>query len=261
MEDSKKILVELTLEEKASLASGKTFWTTKPIERLGVPSALMTDGPHGLRKEQGAEEEKGLTNVMKGSEKATCFPTAVTTASTWDPELLARVGQAIGEEAKDQGVSTVLGPGTNIKRSPLCGRNFEYFSEDPFLAGEMSTAYVNGMQKIGVGCSLKHYCGNNQEYFRMSIDSLIDERALREIYLPAFENTVKRAQPWQVMCSYNKLNGEYLSDNKRMLTDILRKEWNFKGIVVSDWGATNDRVEGVRAGMDLQMPTCKGADD
>ncbi len=261
MEDSKKILAELTLEEKASLASGKTFWTTKPIERLGVPSVLMTDGPHGLRKEQGAEEEKGLTNVMKGSEKATCFPTAVTTASTWDPELLARVGKAIGEEAKDQGVSTVLGPGTNIKRSPLCGRNFEYFSEDPFLAGEMSAAYVNGMQEIGVGCSLKHYCGNNQEYFRMSIDSIIDERALREIYLPAFEKTVKRAQPWQVMCSYNKLNGDYLSDNKRMLTDILRKEWNFEGIVVSDWGATNDRVEGVRAGMDLQMPTCKGADD
>lgn len=261
MEDVKTILSQLTLEEKASLASGKTFWTTKPIERLGVPSALMTDGPHGLRKEQGAEEEKGLTNVMKGSEKATCFPTAVTTASTWDPELLARVGKAIGEEAKDQDVSTVLGPGTNIKRSPLCGRNFEYFSEDPFLAGEMSTAYVNGMQEIGVGCSLKHYCGNNQEYFRMSIDSLIDERALREIYLPAFENTVKRAQPWQVMCSYNKLNGTYLSDNKRMLTDILRKEWHFEGIVVSDWGATNDRVEGVRAGMDLQMPTCKGADD
>ncbi len=259
--DINKIIADLTLEEKASLASGKTFWTTKPIEREGVPSVLMTDGPHGLRKEQGAEEEKGLTNVMKGSEKATCFPTAVTTASTWDPDLLARVGEAIGEEALDQGVSTVLGPGTNVKRSPLCGRNFEYFSEDPYLAGEMSTAYVNGMQKKGVGCSLKHYCGNNQEFFRMSIDSRIDERALREIYLPAFENTVKRAQPWQIMCSYNKLNGTYLSDNKRMLTDILRGEWGFEGIVVSDWGATNDRVEGIKAGMDLQMPTCKGADD
>lgn len=259
--DCKEVLSQLTLEEKASLASGKTFWTTKPIERLNVPSVLMTDGPHGLRKEIGAEEDKGLTNVMKGSEKATCFPTAVTTASTWDPELLSRVGAAIGEEAVDQGVSTVLGPGTNIKRSPLCGRNFEYFSEDPFLAGQMSAAYVKGMQEKGVGCSLKHFCGNNQEYFRMSIDSRVDERALREIYLPAFERTVKEAQPWQVMCSYNMLNGAYLSDNKRMLTDILRKEWKFDGIVVSDWGATNDRVEGVRAGMDLQMPTCKGADD
>ncbi len=259
--DSKEIVAGLTLEEKSSLASGKTFWTTKPIERMGVPSVLMTDGPHGLRKEEGAEEEKGLTNVMKGSYKATCFPTAVTTASTWDPELLARIGEALGEEAIDQGVSTVLGPGTNIKRSPLCGRNFEYFSEDPFLAAEMSTAYVNGVQSKGVGCSLKHFCGNNQEYFRMSIDSRIDERALREIYLPAFEQTVKRAQPWQIMCSYNKLNGTYLSDNKRMLTDILRGEWGFEGIVVSDWGATNDRVEGIKAGMDLQMPTCKGADD
>ena len=259
--DSKEILSQLTLEEKASLASGKTFWTTKPIERVGLASVLMTDGPHGLRKEEGAEEEKGVTNVMKGSIKATCFPTAVTTASTWDPDLLARVGEAIGEEAIDQGVSTVLGPGTNIKRSTLCGRNFEYFSEDPFLAGEMSTAYVNGLQAKGVGCSLKHYCGNNQEYFRMSIDARIDERALREIYLPAFETTVKRAQPWQIMCSYNKLNGTYLSDNRRMLTDILRKEWKFEGIVVSDWGATNDRVEAVKAGMDLQMPTCKGADD
>ena len=261
MENNDILLAKMTLEEKASLASGKTFWTTKPIDRLGVPSVMMTDGPHGLRKEIGADEEKGVTNVMKGSEKSTCFPTAVTTASTWDPDLVGRMAKAIGEEAVDQGVSTVLGPGTNIKRSPLCGRNFEYFSEDPFLAGEMSTGYVNGLQSTGVGCSLKHFCGNNQEYFRMSIDSRIDERALREIYLPAFENTVKRAQPWQIMCSYNKLNGTYLSDNKRLLTDILRGEWSFKGMVVSDWGATNDRIEGIRAGMDLQMPTCKGSDD
>ncbi len=258
MADIEKILSEMTLEEKAALSNGKTFWTTVPIERLGVPSVLMTDGPHGLRKERGAEDGKGGVNIMKGSEKATCFPTAVTTASTWDVDLIRRVGKAIGEEAVDQNVSTVLGPGTNIKRSPLCGRNFEYFSEDPYLAGEMSAAYVNGLQSTGVGCSLKHFCGNNQEYYRMSIDSRIDERALREIYLAAFEKVVKREQPWQIMCSYNKLNGTYLSDNKRMLGDILRKEWHFEGLVVSDWGAVNDRVEGIKAGLDLEMPSTKG---
>ncbi len=262
MADVDKILKEMTLEEKASLASGKTFWLTKPIPRLGVPSVLMTDGPHGLRKEVGAErDEKGRTNVMKSSEKSTCFPPAVTSASTWDPDLLYRMGQAIGEEAQAQHVSTVLGPGINMKRNPLCGRNFEYFSEDPLLASRLATSFVQGVQSQDVGCSLKHFCGNNQEYNRMSVDTIVDERTLREIYLPAFERTVKDAQPYQVMCSYNKLNGTYLSDNRRMLTDVLRKEWHFDGIVVSDWGATNDRVEGVKAGMDLQMPTCKGIDD
>ncbi len=258
MIDIKKVLSELTLEEKAGLCSGKTFWLTKAVERLGVPSVMMTDGPHGLRKE--IQKSSG-TNIMKGSQPSTCFPTAVTTASGWDRQLVAGVGKAIGEEAIDQGVSTVLGPGTNIKRSPLCGRNFEYFSEDPFLAGEMATAYVNGLQSTGVGCSLKHYAGNNQEYLRMSIDAKIDERTLREIYLPAFENTVKRAQPQQVMCSYNMLNGEFVSDSRRMLTEILREEWGFKGIVVSDWGATDDRVLGLKGGLDLEMPGNKGMND
>lgn len=261
MFDIEKTLTELTLEEKASLASGLYFWTTKPIERLGVPAVTMTDGPHGLRKEMGIEEGKGGVNVMKGSEPATCFPPAVTMASSWDLDLIGEVGKAIAEEAKNQRVSTVLGPGINIKRSPLCGRNFEYFSEDPYLTGEIATAYINGVQALDVGTSLKHFAANNEEYNRMSIDSRIDERALREIYLYGFEQAVKRAQPQQIMCSYNRLEGTYMSENKRMLTDILREEWGFKGIVVSDWGAVNNRVEGVKAGLDLQMPGTKGVHD
>ena len=261
MFDIEKTLTELTLEEKASLASGLYFWTTKPIERLGVPAVTMTDGPHGLRKEMGLEEGKGGVNVMKGSEKATCFPPAVTMASSWDLDLIGKVGKAIAEEAKNQRVSTVLGPGINIKRSPLCGRNFEYFSEDPYLTGEIATAYINGVQSLDVGTSLKHFAANNEEYNRMSIDSRIDERALREIYLYGFEQAVKRAQPQQIMCSYNRLEGTYMSENKRMLTDILRDECGFKGLVVSDWGAVNDRVEGVKAGLDLQMPGTKGVHD
>ena len=252
------ILKKLTLEEKAALCSGLTFWNTTPIEKHGIPSVRMTDGPHGLRSEM---ESGGGTNIMKQSHPATCFPPAVTSASTWDPDLIATVGKAIAAEAKALGVSTVLGPGVNIKRSPLCGRNFEYFSEDPFLAGRMGAAWVHGVQSAGVGVSLKHFCANNQEHLRMSIDSIVDERALREIYLPAFEHIVKTEQPSTVMCSYNRLNGTYLSDNKRMLTDILRDEWGFKGIVVSDWGAVNDRVEGIKAGMDLEMPGNRGAND
>jgi beta-glucosidase len=251
------LIKEMTLEEKASLLSGATFWLTRKIDRLGVPQVWMADGPHGLRKEQASAG----TNIMKPTEPATCFPTAVTTASSWDPDLLYKMGEAIAEEALHYDVTTVLGPGVNIKRSPLCGRNFEYFSEDPYLAGEMATAWVHGLQSKGVGASLKHYAGNNQEYIRMSIDARIDERTLREIYLPAFEATVKKAQPYQVMCSYNRLNGTYLSDNKRMLTDILRDEWGFKGIVVSDWGAVNDRVAGVLAGLDLEMPGNGGLND
>ena len=252
------ILKKLTLEEKAALCSGLTFWTTTPIEKHGIPSVRMTDGPHGLRSEM---ESGGGTNIMKQSHPATCFPPAVTSASTWDPELIETVGKAIAAEAKALGVTTVLGPGINIKRSPLCGRNFEYFSEDPFLAGRMGAAWVHGVQNAGVGVSLKHFCANNQEHLRMSIDTLVDERALREIYLSAFEHVVKTEQPSTVMCSYNRLNGTFLSDNKRMLTDILRDEWGFKGIVVSDWGAVNDRVEGIKAGMDLEMPGNRGAND
>lgn len=251
------ILKQMTLEEKASLCSGETFWKTKAVDRLGIPSVWMTDGPNGLRKEkQGAG-----TNIMKPAETATCFPTAVTAASSWDVEILEAMGKAIAEEAKALGVSTVLGPGINIKRSPLCGRNFEYMSEDPLLAGTLATAYVNGVQKEGVGVSLKHFCANNQEHLRMSIDTIVDERALREIYLTAFETVVKNAQPATVMSSYNCLAGTHLSDHKRMLNDILREEWGFKGIVVSDWGGMNNRVEAIKAGNDLEMPGNKGMND
>lgn len=251
------ILKEMTLEEKASLCSGLTFWLTKPIEKLNVPSVLMTDGPHGIR----LEVASAATNIMKDSEPATCFPTAATTASSWDPELVREIGNALADEAKEKKITTVLGPGVNIKRSPLCGRNFEYFSEDPYLAGEMGASYVKGVQEKGVGVSLKHFCANNQEHIRMSIDAIVDERALREIYLAPFETIVKREQPTTIMCSYNRLNGTYLSDNKRLLTDILREEWGFKGIVVSDWGAVNNRVAGVKAGLDLEMPGNNGMND
>ena len=248
------ILSKLTLDEKLSLLSGKTYWLTQEIDRLGIPSVWMSDGPHGMRKEKAT----GGTNIMQESETSTCFPTAVTTASSWDTELLEEVGATIADEAKALKVTTVLGPGVNIKRSPLCGRNFEYISEDPYLTSRLGAAYVHGVQKNGIGVSLKHYCVNNEEHIRMSIDSVVDDRALREIYLPAFEHIVKTEQPTTVMCSYNRIYGTYLSDNKKMLTDILRDEWGFKGIVVSDWGAVNDRVEGIKAGLDLEMPGNKG---
>ena len=255
--DYKAILDSLTLEEKASLCSGLTFWKTTPVDRVGVPSVLMTDGPHGVRHEQ----ESIGTNIMNVAYPATCFPPAVTTASSWDPSLAEAEGKAIAEEAKAQKITTVLGPGVNIKRSPLCGRNFEYFSEDPLVAGIMGAAWVRGAKKEGVGASLKHFCANNQEHIRMCIDTIVDERALREIYLPAFEYVVKHEQPAQVMCAYNRVGGTYMSDNKRLLTDILRDEWGFEGIVVSDWGAVNDRIEGIRAGLDLEMPGNRGAND
>ncbi|NLP48695.1 MAG: glycosyl hydrolase [Clostridiales bacterium] len=255
--DLNAILEQMTLEEKASLCSGLTFWLTKPIDRLGVPSVWMADGPHGMRK----EKQTGGTNIMQESETATCFPPAATAANSWDDALLEEAGDAIGKEAKASDVTTVLGPGINIKRSPLCGRNFEYFSEDPYLTGRLGAAWVRGVQKNGIGTSLKHYCANNQEHLRMSIDSVVDERALREIYLAAFEHIVKTEQPSTVMCSYNRVDGEYLSDNKRLLNDVLRDEWGFEGLVVSDWGAVNDRVAGIRAGMDLEMPGNKGMND
>ena len=256
--DINKILKKLTLEEKCALTSGISFWDTTPIKSAGVPSVNMADGPHGLRK----EIEKGdVANVMKKSQEATCFPTAVTLASSWDIKLVAEVAEAISEECIDQNVTTVLGPGINIKRNPLCGRNFEYFSEDPYLTGELGASYVNAVQKKGVGTSLKHFAVNSQEYRRMVTSSEVDERAFREIYLPAFEITVKKAQPYTIMCSYNPINGVHAGENKRLLTDILREEWGFKGIVVSDWGAVNDRVKGILAGMDLEMPTSNGVHD
>lgn len=255
--DYRKILEQMTLEEKAMLCSGSTFWLTRNIDRLNIPAVWMSDGPNGLRK----EKTSSGTNVMKPAETATCFPTAVTTASSWDENLLEEVGSAIAEEAKALQVTTVLGPGVNIKRSPLCGRNFEYISEDPYLAGHLGAAYVRGVQKNNVRVSLKHFCANNQEHLRMSINSVVDERTLREIYLPAFEHIVKTEQPGTVMSSYNRLNGTYLTDNKHMLDDVLRKEWGFEGIVVSDWGAINDRIEGIKAGQDLEMPGNKGMND
>ncbi len=258
MADIKRILTELTLEEKCALCSGIDFWKTTPIETQDIDSVVVSDGPHGLRK----EKDKGdVANVMTESLKSTCFPTAVTVASSWDVEAAAAVASAIADEAVDQGVDVVLGPGINIKRSPLCGRNFEYFSEDPYLAGELGAAYVNAMQAKSVGTSLKHFAVNSQEKRRMTVSSELDERALREIYLPAFENVVKKAQPYTVMCSYNPINGVHASDNAKLLTDILRKEWGFKGIVVSDWGAVNDRVKGILAGLDLQMPSDEGIAD
>ena len=257
MANYEDILKQMTLEEKASLCSGLDFWRTKPIERLNIPSVLMTDGPHGLRKEK---ESQG-TNIMKLSYPAVCFPPAVTLASSWDTDLAVEVGQAIADEAKEQGQSTVLGPGVNIKRSPLCGRNFEYFSEDPYLAGQMGASWVHGVQSQNIGVSLKHFCANNQEHIRMSIDTVCDERALREIYLPAFEHTVKAEQPTTIMPSYNKVNGEYMCENKKLLTDILRDEWGYKGITISDWGAVNNRVEGIKAGNDLEMPGNNGMND
>jgi beta-glucosidase len=253
----KSLITQMTLEEKASLCSGLDDWHTKPIKRLGIPSVMMTDGPHGLRKETGNKDR-----MLKGtSVPATCFPTAAATACSWDRELLREIGRALGEEALAQGVSVVLGPGANIKRSPLCGRNFEYFSEDPMLAGEMAAAWIDGVQDKGVGASLKHFAANSQEHRRMSIDSVVDERALREIYLANFERAIRGAKPWTVMCAYNRLNGEYCSENAWLLNKVLREDWDYEGVVVTDWGACNDRAEGLAAGQDLEMPSSNGAGD
>lgn len=244
----KEIIDSLTLEEKASLCSGKDFWHTEAIDRVGLPSVMLTDGPHGLRKQKQSKDFSG------GSYEATCFPTASCLASSWDRELLHQVGEALGEECLEQDVGVLLGPGANIKRSPLCGRNFEYFSEDPFLAGELASALIQGVQSKGVGTSLKHFAVNNQESNRMTIDALVDERAFREIYLAGFERAVKKAKPKTVMCAYNRINGTYASQNRLLLTQILRDEWGFGGVVVSDWGAVSDRVAALKAGLDLEMP-------
>jgi beta-glucosidase len=250
--DIKSLIAQMTLEEKASLCSGLDNWHTKPIERLGIPSIRMSDGPHGLRKEVPNQQ----TSVP-----STCFPTAVTTASSWDRELIKQMGQAIAQECQAEEVDIILGPAINIKRSPLCGRNFEYFSEDPYLSSQLATAYIQAVQSMGVGTSLKHYAANNQEYRRFTIDETIDERTLREIYLSNFEGAVKEGKPWTVMCSYNRVNGILASENKYLLTDILKEEWGFEGFVVSDWGAVDERVEGIKAGLDLEMPSSYGIGD
>ncbi|OUM86979.1 MAG: glycosyl hydrolase [Bacillus thermozeamaize] len=255
--DIKAIVKQMTLEEKASLCSGLDFWHTKAIERLGIPSLMVTDGPHGLRKQKGASDHLGLNESVP----ATCFPTAVGLASSWNRELVERVGAALGLECQAENVAVLLGPGANIKRSPLCGRNFEYFSEDPYLSSEMAASHIRGVQSQGVGASLKHFAANNQEHRRMSVDAVMDERTLREIYLASFEGAVKQAQPWTVMCSYNRVNGEYASEHPRLLTEVLRNEWGFEGVVVSDWGAVNDRVKALQAGLELEMPGNGGLGD
>ncbi len=248
MPDIQSIISQMTLEEKAALCTGATSWTTTPVERLGVPELFVSDGPHGVRRVPSADE------IATTSLPATCFPTASCLASTWDVDLLRRMGEALAEECIALKVDVLLGPGANMKRSPLGGRNFEYFSEDPYLAGEMAASLINGVQSQGVGTSLKHFAANNQEFQRFTISAEIDERTLREIYLPAFETAVKKAHPWTVMCAYNKLNGVYCSENYYLLVDILKKEWGFEGLVVSDWGAVHDRVKSLQGGLDWEMP-------
>ncbi len=250
-----ELLAQLTLEEKASLLGGSDFWHTQPVERLGVPAVMVTDGPHGLRKQAEGADHLGLN----ASVPATCFPPAAGLASSWDTALLRRVGEALGRETRAERVAVLLGPGVNMKRTPLCGRNFEYFSEDPVLAGDLAAAMVDGVQSQGVGTSLKHFAANNQETERMTVSADVDERTLREIYLTAFERVVRTAQPWTVMCSYNRINGVYASEDPWLLTRVLRDEWGFEGLVVSDWGAVNVREDGVRAGLDLEMPSSGGS--
>ncbi|MGB3886437.1 glycoside hydrolase family 3 C-terminal domain-containing protein [Gordonia sp. (in: high G+C Gram-positive bacteria)] len=252
-----ELLDALTVEEKASLTSGADFWTTKAIERLGISSVMLTDGPHGLRKQAGAADHLGINDSVP----ATCFPPAVALGSTFDAELAERMGQAIGTEAAIEDVAVVLGPGINIKRSPLCGRNFEYVSEDPIVAGHIGAALVRGIESVGVGTSLKHFAANNQETDRMRVSADIDPRPLHEIYLRAFEHIVTETQPWTVMCSYNRINGVYASQDPWLLTDTLRTAWGFEGLVVSDWGAVSDRVAALAAGLDLEMPYSGGAAD
>jgi len=249
--DVKKLVSQMTLEEKAGLCSGKTMWHTKSVERLGIPSIMVSDGPHGLRKQDLTKTEHPDHD---DSIIAVCFPTAAGLASSFDRDLIYRMGEALGEECQAEDVAIILGPGANIKRSPLCGRNFEYFSEDPFLSGEMAGAHIRGVQSKNIGTSLKHYAMNNQETRRLAVDVRADERTIREIYLANFERAVTRGKPWTVMCSYNKINGVYSSENKFILTDVLRDEWGFDGFTMTDWGAVNDHIAGIKAGLELEMP-------
>ena len=248
------IISKLTLDEKCYLLSGRDFWSTYSVEKKGVPSVILSDGPHGLRKQEGEGDQLGLN----GSVPATCFPTAATMANSWDPELGEEIGKNLGEEAGCQNVSVLLGPGLNIKRSPLCGRNFEYFSEDPYLAGKMAAGYIRGIQANGISACPKHFAANNSELRRQASNSVVDERTFREIYLTGFEIAVKEGHPKSIMSSYNEVNGTYANENEHMLQEILRDQWGFDGFVVSDWGAGNDFVEGVRAGSHLEMPTTGG---
>ena len=251
--DVKAIVKEMTLEEKAGMCSGKDFWHLKGVERLGIPEVMVSDGPHGLRKQAEEADHLGLNESIK----AVCFPTACATACSFDRDLLQEMGERLGEECQAEDVSVILGPAVNIKRSPLCGRNFEYFSEDPYLASQMAAAHIKGVQSKNVGTSIKHFAANNQEHRRMSCSSEIDERTFREIYLGAFETAIKEAKPDTVMCSYNKINGEFASENHRLLTEILRDEWGFEGYEM----CIRDRVKGLKAGLDLEMPGSGGYTD
>ena len=253
----KELISRMTLEEKASMLSGANFWNTKPVPRLGIPGMMMTDGPHGLRKQAGKADHLGLNNSVP----ATCYPSAAGLANTWDESLLEEMGRYLGLEAASEGVSVLLGPGVNIKRNPLCGRNFEYFSEDPYLAGKMAAALIRGIQRSGISACVKHYAANSQELRRMTNDSVLDERTLREIYLPAFEMAVREGGVKTLMTSYNRVNGTYAHEHPHLLRDILYGEWGFGGVVVSDWGGNNDRVESVRQGGTLEMPSSSGQTD
>ncbi|SKC89909.1 glycoside hydrolase family 3 C-terminal domain-containing protein [Maledivibacter halophilus] len=248
-----ELISKMTIKEKAALCIGASAWCTASVRRLGIPQIVMTDGPHGVRRVENIDEVQNIFSLTK-SLPSTCFPTASAVACTWDTELLQRMGEAIGQECISRGIDILLGPGNNMKRTPLCGRNFEYFSEDPYLSGDLAAAFIKGVQSKGVGAALKHFVANNQEHKRHTISAEIDERTLREIYLTAFETAVKEAKPWAVMCAYNKVNGTYCSENNELLTKILREEWGFKGFVLSDWGAVYDRVESLKAGVDLEMP-------
>lgn len=256
-QDIKKLISQMTLEEKAGMCSGADFWHFKGVERLGIPSIMVSDGPHGLRKQDDAADHLGINDSIK----AVCFPPAVLSACSFDRDLMHEMGDTIGKEAQATDLSVVLGPGVNMKRSPLCGRNFEYFSEDPYLAGEIAVPFINGVQEHHTGTSIKHFAANNQEESRMTCSSDVDERTLREIYLPAFEKAVKESQPYTVMCSYNRVNGTFASENEWLLTKVLRDEWGFKGMVMSDWGAVNERVPGLIAGLEVEMPASGGVTD
>lgn len=257
MNQYQALIDKLTLEEKASLLSGANFWNTKAIERVGIPSIMLTDGPHGLRKQAGKADHLGLNK----SQPATCFPTAATLANSWDETLLAEVGEAIGREAAEQGVGVLLGPGLNIVRNPLGGRNFEYYSEDPYVSGKLAAQFVKGVQQTGVMAAPKHFAVNSQELLRMSINEVVDERSLREIYLEGFRHVVQEAEPGFVMTAYNKVNDVFAGENTHLLQDILYKEWRFKGVTVTDWGGNNNRIAGLKAGNHLEMPSSNGITD
>lgn len=253
----KDLVAAMTLEEKAGLCSGGDFWHTKAVERLGIPDIMVSDGPHGLRKQDLEGDHLGVNDSIS----AVCFPAGCGAATSFNRELIQSMGEALGDECQSENVAVILGPAVNIKRSPLCGRNFEYYSEDPYLASEIAAAHINGVQSRNVGTSIKHFMANNQETRRMSVNALIDERALHEIYLSTFENAIKKLKPWTVMSSYNKVNGPYVGENRQLMTDFLRDECGFDGLVMSDWGAVGDRVAGLEAGLDLEMPTSKGVRD